>query len=58
MLLQQELTPALIATETALTCRHYWIIEAAEGPVSQGVCQNCQDIKEFQNSIVDVARDY
>ena len=58
MLLRQDLAPALIDTETAVICRHYWIIEPAEGPVSQGVCQNCQEIKEFQNSIIEVERDY
>ena len=58
MLLQQDIAPALIETETSVTCCHYWIIEPAEGPVSRGVCQNCQEIKEFQNSIVEVERDY
>ena len=58
MLLQQDLTLTPIETEIAVTCRHYWIIEPAEGPVSQGVCQNCQEIKEFQNSIIEVEKDY
>ena len=31
-------------------CRHYWVIEAADGPVSRGVCRFCGEEKEFQNS--------
>ena len=23
------------------TCAHHWVIEAANGPVSEGVCQRC-----------------
>ena len=39
-------------------CKHHWIIEAANGPVSWGECQICHENKEFQNSITDADRDY
>ena len=32
-------------------CRHHWIIDAPTGPVSRGVCQLCQDVREFKNYI-------
>ena len=32
-------------------CAHYWVIEPANGPVSQGVCQVCMEVKEFMNSV-------
>ncbi len=32
-------------------CRHYWVIEVANGPVSQGVCKYCGAEKEFFNAI-------
>ena len=32
-------------------CAHYWIIEPPAGSVSLGVCQVCQEVKEFNNSI-------
>ena len=32
-------------------CSHYWIIEAANGPRSSGVCKFCGVKKEFLNSI-------
>ena len=31
-------------------CRHYWVIESAEGPTSKGVCKLCGAEKEFFNS--------
>ncbi len=31
-------------------CRHYWIIESADGPTSKGVCRICGAEKEFFNS--------
>ena len=34
-----------------LTCTHYWVIDAANGHVSQGVCKLCHAIRDFDNSI-------
>lgn len=31
-------------------CAHHWIISEANGPTSQGVCQQCGAAKEFVNS--------
>ena len=33
------------------SCVHYWLIDAPEGPVNQGVCHNCGGQREFANSI-------
>jgi len=32
------------------TCRHYWVIEAADGPTSRGVCKFCGEARVFNNS--------
>jgi hypothetical protein len=32
------------------TCRHFWVIEVANGPVSQGKCKLCGAKKEFYNA--------
>lgn len=32
------------------SCRHYWIIESAQGPTSRGVCKFCGAQREFHNS--------
>ncbi len=32
------------------TCRHYWVIESPEGPLSRGICKFCGQVKEFHNS--------
>ena len=32
-------------------CRHHWVIQPAAGPVSQGVCQACGEMRDFQNYV-------
>ena len=32
-------------------CRHYWVIQPATGPVSQGLCQICGQAREFKNYV-------
>lgn len=31
-------------------CRHHWMIETPNGPMSEGVCQRCGEKREFMNS--------
>jgi hypothetical protein len=31
-------------------CRHYWVIEVANGPVSRGECKCCGAKKDFYNA--------
>ncbi len=33
------------------TCSHHWVIEPANGPLSQGVCQICHEVRDFENYI-------
>ncbi len=33
------------------TCCHHWVIQPALGPVSEGECQKCGEVREFKNSI-------
>lgn len=35
------------------TCRHHWIIEAALGPTSEGVCKFCGERRIFLNIVED-----
>ena len=35
----------------APVCAHHWIIEPANGPVSQGQCQNCLEVRGFKNFV-------
>ncbi|MFQ6028299.1 MAG: hypothetical protein ACE5Q6_12470 [Dehalococcoidia bacterium] len=37
--------------QTTPTCAHYWIIEVATGPTSEGVCQHCGQTRTFQNFV-------
>jgi len=58
MMVRQELTLEPVEVIAVSQCLHHWIIDSAEGPISQGVCQNCHEIKDFQNSLVEAERDY
>ena len=33
------------------SCCHHWIIQPAVGPISEGICQKCGEVREFKNSI-------
>ena len=35
--------------EAGPVCAHYWVIEPANGPVSQGTCQHCLEVRDFKN---------
>ena len=58
MLNRQEYAPVALEDRAIPECRHHWIIEPANGPISQGECQKCYEIREFSNSIVEADRDY
>ncbi len=32
-------------------CRHHWVIQPADGPVSNGACQICGENREFKNYV-------
>ena len=34
-------------------CHHYWLIERADGSVSNGICKLCGVRKEFRNYLRD-----
>ena len=34
-----------------IACRHYWLIEAPEGPTSLGVCRYCGQERTFENRL-------
>ena len=31
-------------------CIHYWLIEPANGPTSNGICKECKEKKSFTNT--------
>ena len=35
-------------------CAHYWVIAVPSGPISEGVCQRCGHLRDFQNSAPEV----
>ena len=40
----------LLAEFITAECKHHWVIEAANGPLSEGVCQRCGEERGFRNS--------
>lgn len=39
------------AAETTGGCCHHWVIQPADGPVSNGLCQVCGETREFKNYV-------
>ncbi|MDE0721230.1 MAG: hypothetical protein OSB75_11840 [Dehalococcoidia bacterium] len=54
-LLTAESFEEMVEEKTEPTCRHHWVIESAQGPISWGECQICHEGKEFKNSITDAS---
>ena len=50
MAAQESTTPAANDAGVAACC-HHWTIQPATGPVSQGVCKLCGEIREFKNYV-------
>ncbi|PKB63549.1 MAG: hypothetical protein BZY80_06625 [SAR202 cluster bacterium Io17-Chloro-G2] len=48
---QQESTPPATPDASIATCTHHWTIQPATGPVSQGVCRICGEVREFKNYV-------
>lgn len=34
----------------AAACSHHWVIDRPNGPMSEGICQRCDEKREFTNS--------
>lgn len=39
------------STAAIAVCRHHWVIQPADGPVSNGSCQVCGETREFKNYV-------
>ena len=45
-------TPELENTKAVVeVCRHHWVIQPADGPVSNGSCQICGENREFKTYV-------
>ena len=38
------------------SCHHYWVIESPSSPMSRGLCQLCDAVREFKNYIEEDAK--
>ena len=48
---QQDSTPPATTDAGTPTCCHHWTIQPATGPISQGVCRLCGEVREFKNYV-------
>ena len=48
---QNTTIPVPAQVEYDPQCRHYWLIQPATGPESQGICQSCSEIRDFKNYV-------
>ena len=48
---QQDSTTPATTDATTPTCTHHWTIQPATGPISQGVCRICGEVREFKNYV-------
>ena len=51
MVQQAGVAPVQEVSEGSLVCRHHWLIQAADGPISNGVCRICGETREFKNYV-------
>ncbi len=43
--------PEIEDSASVAVCRHHWVIQPADGPVSNGACQICGETREFKNYV-------
>ena len=51
MVQQVEEAPVAEVQEGSLVCQHHWLIQAADGPTSEGVCRICGETRDFKNYV-------
>ena len=51
MVQQVEAISVQEVSEGSLVCRHHWLIQAADGPTSSGMCRICGEARDFNNYI-------
>ena len=50
-IITQELEIEIQMAASCQGCRHHWVIQPADGPVSNGSCQICGESREFKNYV-------
>ena len=51
MVQQAGVAPVQEVSEGSAVCRHHWLIQAADGPISNGICRICGETREFKNYV-------
>ena len=51
MVQQAENVAVQEVSEVTLICQHHWLIQAADGPTSAGICRTCGETRDFRNYV-------
>ncbi len=51
MVQQVEVSSVQEVLDGSVVCSHHWLIQAADGPTSGGMCRICGEIREFKNYV-------
>ena len=54
-MIKETYNPASRTQIATSLCRHHWIIEAPVGPLSDGACRRCGEVRKFKNYIEDTS---
>ncbi len=50
-IITQEPEIEVQSAPSVAVCRHHWVIQPADGPVSNGSCRVCGENREFKNYV-------
>ena len=50
-IITQEPETEIQSAPSVAVCRHHWVIQPADGPVSNGSCRVCGEHREFKNYV-------
>lgn len=51
MVQQMENVAVQEVPEGVVLCQHHWVIQAADGPTSPGLCRVCGETRDFKNYV-------
>ena len=48
-MINQQISDPNATEDNVPSCQHHWIIQESDGPMSQGICRACGELKQFKN---------
>ena len=54
--MQDHVSTTTLDRSEVVSCRHHWVIDAANGPTSHGRCKHCGQERDFFNNPEDAPK--